>query len=71
MERIVVQEIDVPSTSLAMRSLPRLDFADAFRCQLPEDQPQNIDSVTRAIFLTMPQWVAQLLELRNGVRVTF
>jgi hypothetical protein len=67
MERIVVQEIDVPSTSLAMRSLPHLDFADAFRCQLPEDQPQNIDSVTRAIFLTMPQWVVQLLELRNVI----
>ena len=67
MEKIVVQEIDAPSTSLAMRSLPRLDFADAFKCQLPEDQPQNIDSVTRAIFLTMPQWVAQLLELRNVI----
>jgi Protein of unknown function (DUF2867) len=67
MEKIVVQEIDIPSTSLAMRSLPQIDFADAFQCQLPENQPQNIDSVTRAIFLTMPQWVAQLLELRNAI----
>lgn len=67
MEKFIVQEIDVPSTSLAMRSLPRLDFADAFRCQLPENQPHNIDSVTRAIFLTMPQWVVQLLEFRNVI----
>ncbi|HEY9908610.1 MAG TPA: hypothetical protein V6D18_13505 [Thermosynechococcaceae cyanobacterium] len=50
MSKIVVQEINVPSTSLAMRSLPHIDFADAFKCQLPENQPQNIDSVTRAIF---------------------
>jgi hypothetical protein len=65
MKKVVVQEIEIPSTSLAMRSLSQIDFADAFQCQLPEDQPQNIDSVTRAIFLTMPQWIAQLLELRN------
>jgi hypothetical protein len=67
MEKIVVREIEVPSTSLAMRSLLQIDFADAFQCQLPEDRPQNIDSVTRAIFLTIPQWVAQLLELRNAI----
>jgi hypothetical protein len=67
MEKIVVQKIEIPNTSLAMRSLPRIDFADAFRCQLPENQPENIDSVTRSIFLTMPQWVAQLLELRNVI----
>lgn len=65
MRKIVVQEIDIPSTSLAMRSLPHIDFADAFKCQLLEDQPQTIDSVTRAIFLTMPPWISQLLELRN------
>lgn len=67
MSKIVVQEIDIPSTSLAVRLLPHVDFADAFRCQLPENQPQNIDSVTRAIFLTMPQWIANLLELRNAI----
>jgi hypothetical protein len=67
MKKIIVQEIDIPSTSLAMQSLPHIDFADAFKCQIPEDQPQNIDSVTRAIFLTIPQWVAQLLELRNAI----
>lgn len=67
MSKIVVQEINVPSTSLAMRSLPHIDFADAFKCQLPENQPQNIDSVTRAIFLTMPQWITGLLELRNNI----
>jgi hypothetical protein len=67
MEKIVVQEINIPSMSLAMHSLPHIDFADAFKCQLSEDQPQNIDSVTRAIFLTMPQWVAKLLELRNAI----
>jgi hypothetical protein len=67
MEKIVVREIEIPNTSLAIRSLPQIDFADAFQCQLPENQSQNIDSVTRAIFLTMPQWVAQLLELRNAI----
>lgn len=67
MSKIVVQEINVPSTSLAMRSLPHIDFADAFKCQLPENLPQNIDSVTRAIFLTMPQWITGLLELRNNI----
>jgi Protein of unknown function (DUF2867) len=67
MSKIVVQEIDIPSTSLAMRSLPHNDFADAFKCQLPENQPQDIDSVTRAIFLTMPQWITELLELRNTI----
>jgi hypothetical protein len=67
MKKIVVQEIEIPNTSLVMRSLPQIDFADAFQCQLPENQPQNIDSVTRAIFLIMPQWVAQLLELRNAI----
>jgi len=63
--RIVVQEINIPNTSLAICSLPRIDFADAFRCELPENQLQNIDSVTRAIFLTIPQWITALLELRN------
>jgi Protein of unknown function (DUF2867) len=67
MSKIVVQEIDIPSTNLAMCSLPHSDFADAFKCQLPENQPQNIDSVTRAIFLTMPQWIIELLELRNTI----
>lgn len=67
MSKIVVQEINVPSTSLAVRSLPHVDFADAFKCQLPENQPQTIDSVTRAIFLTMPQWITELLEIRNNI----
>ncbi|NJO43699.1 MAG: DUF2867 domain-containing protein [Cyanobacteria bacterium CRU_2_1] len=67
MSKIVVQEINVPSTSLAVCSLPHIDFADAFKCQLPEHQPQDIDSVTRAIFLTMPQWITGLLELRNNI----
>lgn len=67
MSKIVVQEIGVPSTSLAVRALPHIDFADAFRCQLPGNQSQNIDSVTRAIFLTMPQWITGLLELRNNI----
>ncbi|MBE9169173.1 DUF2867 domain-containing protein [Pleurocapsales cyanobacterium LEGE 06147] len=65
MGKIVVQENDIPSTSLAMRSLPHIDFADAFKSQLPGNQPQNIDSVTRAIFLKMPEWITGLLELRN------
>jgi hypothetical protein len=67
MKKVIVQEIEIPSTSLAIKSLPQNDFADAFQCQLPEDQPHNIDSVTRAIFLKMPQWVTQLLELRNAI----
>jgi Protein of unknown function (DUF2867) len=67
MSKAVVQEIDIPSTSLAVRSLPHNDFADAFKCQLPANQSQNIDSVTRAIFLTMPQWITKLLELRNTI----
>lgn len=67
MRKIVIQEIDVPSTSLAIRSLPHLDFADAFKCQLSENQSQNIDSVTRAIFLKMPEWITGLLELRNTI----
>jgi len=65
--RIVVQEIDIPNTSLAICSLPHIDYADAFKCQLPENQLQNIDSVTRAIFLTIPQWITVLLELRNTI----
>jgi hypothetical protein len=67
MKQIIVREVEIPRTSLAMISLPQIDFADAFRCQLPEDEPQNIDSVTRSIFLTMPQWIVQLLELRNTI----
>jgi Protein of unknown function (DUF2867) len=67
MSKIIVQEIDIPSTSLAVRSFPHIDFADAFKCQLPANEPQDIDSVTRAIFLTMPQWIVQLLELRNAI----
>ncbi|MBE9190005.1 DUF2867 domain-containing protein [Gloeocapsopsis crepidinum LEGE 06123] len=67
MREIVVQEIDIPNTSLAGCSLTHIDFADAFKCQLPENQPQNIDSVTRAIFLRMPQWITALLGLRNVI----
>jgi Protein of unknown function (DUF2867) len=67
MKKIVVQEIDIPTESLAMRSLSRIDFADAFKCLLPAEQPQTIDAVTRAIFLTMPAWISQLLELRNAI----
>ncbi len=67
MRKIVVQEIDIPNKSLVICSLPQIDFADAFKCQLPENQLQNIDSVTRAIFLTMPQWITKLLELRNAI----
>ena len=69
MSKIVIQEVNISSTSLVMRSLPNIDFADAFKCQLPENQPRNqdIDSVTRAIFLTMPRWISGLLELRNNI----
>ena len=67
MKKIIVQAIAIPSTSLARQLLPGIDFADAFKCQVPEEQLQNIDSVTRAIFLTLPQWIAALLALRNAI----
>lgn len=67
MSKIVVQEVNVSSANLAVESLPSIDFADAFKCQLPANQPQDIDSVTRAIFLTLPQWITALLELRNTI----
>jgi hypothetical protein len=67
MKTIIVQEIDIPDENPAMRSLPRIDFADAFKCLLPAEQLQTIDAVTRAIFLTMPPWISQLLELRNVI----
>jgi Protein of unknown function (DUF2867) len=67
MEKIAVQETEVPGASLALCSLSSINFADAFKCLSSENQPQNIDSVTRAIFATLPGWIAELLVLRNTI----
>lgn len=67
MKTVVVQEIDLPRSNLAVRSLSRIDFADAFKCQLPHEHPQTVDSVTRAIFASIPPWIAGLLQLRNAI----
>jgi hypothetical protein len=67
MKTVIVQEIDLARSNLAVRSLSRIDFADAFKCQLPKEHLQTVDSVTRAIFATIPPWIAGLLQLRNAI----
>jgi hypothetical protein len=67
MENTIIQEVAVPSGNLAMGALSSIDFVDAFKCRIPNGQPQPIDSVTRAIFSTMPEWMMKLLDLRNTI----
>lgn len=71
MSKPVVQEINVPRESLVVCSLPHIDFADAFRWQLPEGQTQNVDVVTRAIFSQLPGWLVALLHLRDTIVLPF
>jgi hypothetical protein len=67
MRKPIVQASKVSSTSLVVHSLPHIDYADAFRCQLSERQTQTVDAVTRALFSQLPDWLVVLLHLRDTI----
>jgi Protein of unknown function (DUF2867) len=61
------KEVTVPSC-LAVQSLPRIDFADAFACPLPvlpSGEVHDLDALARAIITTRPGWVDGIFKLRD------
>ena len=62
-----VQKVDLPIGTLITRALPRIDYADAYRMQLPDEAPKELDSVARAGLGTAPRWIALLMQLRDRI----
>lgn len=57
--------VPMPSDSAIATSLPRIDYADAYRCRLPGVRCYTLDEAVRLVFATAPAWVKTLLQLRN------
>jgi hypothetical protein len=58
-----VRPVPLPPDCLALRHLPRFDYADAFRVELPR-QP-SAGELAQTFLLGPPRWVVALLRLRN------
>jgi hypothetical protein len=63
-------EVPVPLTSALVRSLERIDFADAY--EVPMRQPDlAVDAAYWAVFGAEPAWVRCLMNLRGHIAVRF
>ncbi len=62
----LVQSVGLPQHSLVARALPRIDYADTFRVQIPATCT-TASTVAQALFSTVPTWVKILLRLRNAL----
>ncbi len=61
-----ITAVPLPATSAITHIFPRVDYADAYRCQLPREQHDDIDTLTRDVFLARPPaWLAILLFTRD------
>lgn len=65
MSKLHLAEVELPNDSLAAGSLERIDFADAFRTELPGPRTLSLDEVARAIMTTMPAWVGVAFKVRD------
>ncbi len=55
----------IPSNSLLLNSLTKMDYADAYSVDLPTPLKINTRDATQAFFECAPDWVIQLMKLRD------
>jgi hypothetical protein len=60
-----VQAVDLPTETLIARAFSRIDYADAYRMQLPAGVPSDLDRLVYAALGTAPRWVTLLMRLRD------
>ncbi len=61
-----ITAVALPAASLIAHVFRRVDYADAYRCQLPRGQHDDIDTLTRDLFVaTPPVWLRTLLRARD------
>lgn len=61
-----VKTTEIPANSLA-RGLVDADYADLFRCEVPEGRKPSPDDILVDFFTVMPTWVEALFKLRNAI----
>jgi hypothetical protein len=62
-----VQKSSVPQSCLAVRALPRLDYADAFSVRLVDSPLNSAEAFARELFTRLPGWVETMMELRDAI----
>jgi hypothetical protein len=66
-----IQEVVFPVESLAVGSLGKIHFRDAWRLRLPGTRKLSVDDAVRLIFSATPGWVSSLMRVRDMVAVRF
>ena len=67
MKTSAIEKTVVPPGTLAADVFPRVDYADAYRVQLPPGAPRDVDALARAAFGAVPGWVRTLMALRDRI----
>jgi len=62
-----IRSVGLPTPSLIASAFPSIDFADAFRADLPAGMPQEPDTLVRIFFGSAPSWIMWLMRLRNAL----
>jgi uncharacterized protein DUF2867 len=62
-----VQTVAVPPSPMAERTLPRVDYADAFAVALPADAPRDPEALADRVFHSPPKWVLAAMGARNAL----
>jgi hypothetical protein len=60
-----VTAVPVPTDSLICRSLPRVDYQDAYAVTVPPGSPPDPEAWAAAVLDSPPGWVAALMRFRN------
>ncbi len=62
-----VREVAVPPSPMAERTMPRVDYADAFAVALPAHAPRDPLALAERVFHSPPPWIKAAMAARNAV----
>ncbi|WP_170270116.1 DUF2867 domain-containing protein [Heliorestis acidaminivorans] len=67
MQKIKVEEINLPKESVIKGSLATVDYIDSYRIPWPEGLEQDVVALIHRLFTSAPTWTTALTEVRNKV----
>jgi hypothetical protein len=62
-DKVQVEKVAIPAGSRVGQIFSRVDYGDAYRVKVPNDL--DLETVTRLLLTTNPEWAIKLLQLRN------
>jgi hypothetical protein len=64
---LAIEKVALPADALIVQALPDVDYADAYRVQLPQGRRYDVADLSRMVFARAPRWISALMRLRDAL----